>query len=83
MPRLSVVRYERTTDKPGVFRGGIGWEEMRAGDVTYIVVNDDTGLAFKHCTREPNGVWVDDQTVENWVEPEQTAVPYDWFENMQ
>jgi len=56
---------------------------MRAGDVTYIVVNDDTGLAFKHCTREPNGVWVDDQTVENWVEPEQTAVPYDWFENMQ
>jgi hypothetical protein len=86
MHRFDVVRHVRGTDRPGEFGGGFGHEEMRTGDVTYLVVHKETGLAFKHCTREPNGVWADpNQPIEppNWVHAEETAVAYDWFENMQ
>jgi hypothetical protein len=77
---FDVLRYVRKTDRPGVFRNGVGWEEMRAGDVTYIVTNGE--LSYKICTREPYGAWVP-PSAEGWVsDKEQTAVVYDWFENM-
>jgi hypothetical protein len=82
MTTFDVVRYVRKTDKPGVFQNGIGLEEMRAGDVTYIVTNGE--LSYRHCTREPGGVWVADNDPAHWLsDKEQTAVPYDWFEDMQ
>lgn len=83
---LDAIQYTRTTDKPGVFRNGIGWQEMRAGDVTYIIKDRETGLFFKNCTREPYDVWINpEQEIGGpmWVrDPEQTAVAYDWFERI-
>lgn len=80
---FEVIQHTRKTDRPGVFANGFGLEEMRAGDVTYIVVNNSTGLYYQFCTREPFGVWVDPDS-EDWVrDKEQTAVAYDWFEKMQ
>jgi hypothetical protein len=86
MPTFDVLRYVRKTDKAGVFQNGIGLEEMRAGDVTYIVTYGD--LSYKYCTRFPTEVWIDtNQDVQEgplWVsDKERTAVPYDWFEDMQ
>jgi hypothetical protein len=82
---FDVLRYVRKTDRPGVFRNGVGWEEMRAGDVTYIVTYGD--LSYKYCTRLPAGVWIAPQDVQegpDWFsDKERTAVPYDWFEDMQ
>jgi hypothetical protein len=88
MPPFKVIRHERKTDKPGVFNNGIGLEEMRAGEVTYIIAHKETGLFFKYCTRFPAEVWIDpNQDVQegpNWFsDKERTAVAYDWFEDMQ
>jgi hypothetical protein len=87
MPLLETLRYKRKTDKPGVFCNGIGWEEMRAGDKTYLIYRHDTEQFYRVATREPRDVWVGPKQINDagmWVDDEeQTAVVYDWFENMQ